>query len=158
MKPSTTNFRNSFQKQSNLQRSKTNSVGVWVDRASLLPCAESHPSKIHFDSWLELKIYQHLIGCFGVEGVIRQQTITVADLLDIGLTLTYTPDFFIPQEQRYIEAKGAWINQDNCKAEKSLFIWQYAVCSQLLYLDIDVVSDSAFMVGKIPVSHFSVIQ
>lgn len=158
MKRNTTSSKNSFQKQSARQKSKASTTGLWVDKATLLPCSETHPSKEHFDSYLELEVYRHLITVYGIEGVKRQMKIEVATIRQTGVNIAWTPDFYIPSINAYIEAKGAWINRPDCRTEKALFLWQYGVACELLGNNVYLVSNEDFEISGLPVPHYSVIE
>lgn len=131
--------------------SKANTKGVWVEAGTFYPSSKGAVNAIYFDSFLELKVYRHLLNAFGVGGVERQKDIHVCTDLETGKNLSWKADFYLPTLKIAVEVKGQWINNASCKSEKTLFIWQYIAAKAVAKQDVILVSDKPFLISHIPV-------
>lgn len=148
----------SGQKKKSKGTGKCNTKGVWVNSSNLSPCEPTAKDAIHFDSYLELRVYKKLIALFNINGVERQKPCWVCHSADTGITLKWCPDFYIPSVNVYVEAKGDWINSPSNKVDKTLFTWQFTAVTEITGCSVIVVSDQAFSIGKIEVTDFNTIE
>lgn len=136
-----------------VSKSKGGNVHVWINPDDLSEVDRSHAKAIHFDSRLEASVWRLLVTQFDPAGIFRQVPVQFYEDPNDGTKLTWKPDFYLAEKDIFIEVKGNWVNQDACKTEKSLFIYQFYLCRQQ-GLNVRVASDKPFQISQIQVENY----
>lgn len=147
------NLKQSPKPRKNKGQSKASNQHIYIDPVTGQEVEKGFRDAIHFDSKLEATVWRFLCQHFNPFHIHRQKVIEYAYDTQNDIRLTWKPDFYIESIDTYIEVKGGWINQEKCKAEKSLFIWQLTL-ARVQGLNVKVVSDNDFSIGNVQVSNY----
>lgn len=82
------------------------------------------PDCIHFASILEFQVYKELVKFFGADKIkCHYREILIPKEKGVNKAITWDVDFYIPEFEYYVEAKG--IETEVYKLKRELFRWKY---------------------------------
>lgn len=110
------------------------------------PCPPNHEDGHYFDSTLEYHVWQALRTKY--PKTLVQWTVRLAG------SQYWQCDFYIPERNWIIEAKGPWINEKSFYTERKLFCLQFEVAAQQ-FDNAFIVSDKEFTIDNLNVIHYT---